>query len=162
MRRFVFVLVAVVLVTAGVPTDDAGAAVRPLSLSDLVAGADLCVRGVVVEATPAWTPDHGMIHTTVEINLVETLMGDPGDVLEVRVPGGDLDGISIRNGEAPAFAVGEDVVVFLRADPEAPGQYRTYGWFQGKLTLLGGMVREMQATTWTALRSDILWLVENK
>lgn len=162
MRRFALLLFAAVAMTATVPVQDAGAAVRPLTLNDLVDGADLCVRGIVVEATPAWTADQGMIYTTVVINPIETLMGSHAGPIEVRVPGGDLNGISIRNGEAPAFGVGEDVVVFLQPDPAAPGQYRTYGWFQGKLTLLAGMVREMQNVAWSGLRSDILWMVENK
>ena len=162
MRRFVLLFMAAVAITAAAPRDDAGAAVRPLSLTQLVEGADLCLRGQVLSTTPEWTADNGMIYTTVRISLIETLMGSPDDVVEVRVPGGDLDGISIRNGEAPAYLPGEDVVVFLKPDPAAPDQYLTYGWFQGKLTLLGGMVREMQATAWSDLRGDILYAVENK
>lgn len=162
MRRFALLTLIAVAVTAATPVHDAGAAVRPLSLNDLVDGADLCVRGTVVEATPSWTADQAMIYTTVVISPIETLMGSHTGTIEVRVPGGDLDGLSIRNGEAPSYGVGEDVVVFLQPDPGAPSQFRTYGWFQGKLTLLGGMVREMQNVSWQGLRSDILWMVENK
>lgn len=131
------------------------AAVVALDVADLTAGADLCVRAQVVAAQSAWTADQTMIHTTYTLEVLETLKGAPQGMLEVSVPGGDLDGIRIRNGEAPEYRVGEQVVAFLKTDPEGD-RLMTFGWFQGKFTLLDGKVRELADGSWTDLRNDIL------
>ena len=158
MRSFLFPSIAagvLALITVSAPAPSAEASVVPMDLPDLVAGASLCVRGQVVDATSRWSSDGGMIHTTYRIQTIETLFGSERSVVEIRVPGGDLDGIRIRNSEAPTFAVGEEVVVF--ANPEAgEPTWRTYGCFQGKLTLLGGMVRERVDVSYDLLRAEIL------
>ena len=152
------ILSALMVVPSG--QQPASAAVIPLSLNDLVQQSDVCIRGQVVNASSAWSEGDSMIFTIYTVQMTEQLMGQSVESVQVRVPGGTLDGVRIRNGEAPTYLVGEEVVCFLR--PEAGGTWQTFGWFQGKYTLLNGMVREMLGTSYDALRADILTAVANK
>ncbi len=62
----------------------------------------------------------------------------------VKVPGGTIGGLTMRTSGTPRFSLGEDVVLFLK-----PGTARcdVYGWYQGKYTVVGDLVREKQGTT---------------
>ena len=44
----------------------------------------------------------------------------------------------MRIDGTPRYRVGEDLVVFLRRDPEAPEFFRTYGMAQGKFNVVPG------------------------
>lgn len=50
---------------------------------------------------------------------------------------GPPGGVSIEG--TPNYRVGEDVVVFLRRDPNAPGTFRTLGMAQGKFSVRRGV-----------------------
>ncbi len=161
--RSTLVVASILAVCLALPGGErpAGAAVIPMDLDRLVEGADVALRGDVVAAEPAWTADGSMIYTTYTLRTTEALMGQvPGEV-QVRVPGGTLNGLRIRNGEAPVFTLGEDVVCFLRPEASGPA-WTTYGWFQGKYTLVGGMVRELVGVDYGAFRADILQAVAEK
>lgn len=143
------------------PAGRAGASVIPLGIPELTAQSDLCIRGEVIDAVAEWTNGGNMIHTTYTIQTAETLMGTAAALVKVRVPGGDRDGIHIRNAEAPVYEPGEEVVCFLRPEPGL-GTWATFGWFQGKFTILNGMVRELPSTSYDALRGQILQAAANK
>ncbi|MCA9319313.1 MAG: hypothetical protein KDB53_01195 [Planctomycetes bacterium] len=162
MRRIVLIALVLTAVLA-VPVAErrATAAVIPMSVADLALQAPVCLRGQVIDARAAWTPDGAMIYTTYTIQRSETLIGQVPDLVLVRVPGGDLNGIHIRNGEAPSYIVGEEVVCFLEPEAGLPS-YRTFGWFQGKFTILGGWVRELLTTPYDSLRQDILEAAANR
>ena len=131
------------------------AAVIAMDVNALTHGSNLVLRAQVVDSSVAWTSDGNMIYSSFALVPVEALKGTAHSTIVVRVPGGELGGIKIRNGEAPDFALGEDVVVFLKAQED--GSYMTYSWFQGKYTVLGGTeIRELNDTNYSTLRDQIL------
>jgi hypothetical protein len=154
MKRWVVAGLLISALTAVLVRENATqASVVALSIEELTQGADLCVRGSVIDKQSSWIENGGMIETTFTIAPTEFLKGTPSSTVKVRVLGGDLDGMSIRAGEAPTYGLGEDVVVFGKLRPD--GDYTTFGWFQGKLTLLNNEVREMLNTDWNELRTRI-------
>ncbi|MEZ6195474.1 MAG: hypothetical protein R3F20_07075 [Planctomycetota bacterium] len=140
--------------------EEAGAAVIAMDVNDLTDGSTLIIRAHVIGQDVAWTEDGNMIVSSFELQPIETLKGQVSGNPVVKVPGGEIDGLKIRNGEAPVFALGEQVVVFLKAN--ADGTWLTYGWFQGKYTLLSDLgVRELAGTNYDSFRAQILAAVGN-
>ena len=156
MKRWIVACAALCAFAAGAPREDATANVVALTVADLAHGAPLVIRGAVIGKEAQWTNDGNMIETTVTIECSESLKGgQAGALIHVKVPGGDIGALKIRSSEAPSFTLGEDVVLFAR--PLADRNFvETYGCFQGKLTILNGMVREFLNTTYDDLRTQIL------
>ena len=88
----------------------------------------------------------GMIFTYVTLDVTSTLHGEAGGQLVVKVPGGTVDGYTIKMEGAPEFQRGSTVVAFIaRWDDGTP---MVAGYFQGvskvvldslgNLTLQGG------------------------
>jgi hypothetical protein len=156
MKRWVIACAALCALVAGTPRENAAAQVVALSLEETAKGCDVIVRGTVVDKTTAWTSNGAMIETTYTVECAETLKGaiGVGSQIEIVVQGGDMGNLSIRASESATYAQGEEVVVFGRARQN--GGYDTYGCFQGKFTLLGGMVREMLNTNWSTFRAQIV------
>ena len=128
MKKALAVVLALGLVLGASSTDDqAEAAVIAMDTNALTDGSTLVMRAAVTDRTVAWTEEG---------------------------PGGELGGIKIRNAEAPEFGLGEQVVVFIK--PAAAGKNRIYGWFQGKYTLLGNDVRELNGVDYETFRGQIL------
>lgn len=150
-----WMIVGLCLALAWVPIGNpqAEGSVVELSLQQLVNGSTRCVRGVVVSQDTQWVANGGMLETTYTIQVAETLLGVGATTVTVTIPGGDKDGVRIRNAEAPVYELGEEVVAFLRTTPEGTS---TYGWFQGKYTILDGMVRELANTNYDSFRTAIL------
>ena len=156
MKRWVIACVALGAIYAGTPRENVAAQVVALTLTDLAQGAHVVVRGVVIDKTTDWTNGGAMLETVYTVECVETLKGTavPGSQIQIFVDGGDMGDLKIRASEAPTYGQGEEVVVFGRA--RQAGGYDTYGCFQGKYTILSGMVREQMNTTWPAFRQQIV------
>lgn len=156
MKRLAMIALTIALIWAPLGAPEAGGSVIELSLQQLVDGSTHCVRGIIMSQNTQWVANGGMLETTYTIQVAETLKGDDTALHTITVPGGDKDGIRIRNAAAPVYQLGEEVVAFLRASPQG---LTTYGWFQGKYTILNGMVRELSDTNYDSFRSDILTAV---
>jgi hypothetical protein len=73
--------------------------------------------------------DRGMIFTQVSLNVIRTLHGNASDEVVVRVPGGTIDGRTVKMEGAPEFQAGSQVVAFIGSwDDGAP---RVVGYVQG-------------------------------
>ena len=130
----------------------ASALVLELSLEELTLGADHIATGTVSELESRWEND-GLIYTYVTLQPEEYLKGDSAaDELTVKVPGGTVGGITLRVADAPRFAAGERVLVFLE-DEHSP-VYRSLGGFQGKQTISNGLVVERGAPL-SAIENEI-------
>jgi hypothetical protein len=161
MKKALAVVLALGLVLGASATDeDAEAAVIAMDVNDLTDGSTLVMRANVIDHSVAWTPDGAMINSTLELQPLEVLKGSAPNNVLVEVPGGDLGGIRIRNAEAPEFALGEQVIVFVKADED--GKNRVYGWFQGKYTVLeGNAIRELNGVDYETFRGQILAALSN-
>ena len=108
----------------------------PSSVEELARDADAVVRGRVVSKTARFTPDHRRIFTWVEVEPSSVWAGTAKGRVTVLVPGGVVGDIGQRVDGMPAFAQGEDVVVFL-SGAEA-GAFRVTGLAQGKFSVKDG------------------------
>jgi hypothetical protein len=96
----------------------------------VLAGADLgelsrdaiaIARGTVVAVDARWGDDRRTIETIVTLDVERYLKGSLGDIVEFRVPGGELGRFRNVVVGAPAFTVDERVLVFLGArGPSVP------------------------------------------
>jgi hypothetical protein len=112
-----------------------GAQAVALSVEGLARTSDAVVRGRVLSVTSTLSQDGRRVFTLVEVDVATSWRGRAPRSTLVIVPGGAAGGISQRVEGAPAFAEGEEVVVFLhRAEA---GGYRLAGLAQGKFSVDG-------------------------
>jgi hypothetical protein len=129
-------LVAAALLAA---TPALGAQAVALSVEGLTRASDAVVHGQVRRLSTTLSPDGRRIFTLVELEVGAALRGEPARVIQLIVPGGVSGAIGQRVDGAPAFAEGEEVVVFLhRAEADS---YRVTGLAQGKFSVAGPQAR---------------------
>ncbi|WP_043710872.1 hypothetical protein [Corallococcus macrosporus] len=119
-------LLAVLLV--GVPAS-ATTQLR-VDLAGLAVGADTVVHGVVRRVESRWSGDKMRILTDVEIQVTESLKGQPGSTVLVTQPGGRMGDIGQVVHGLASFTAGEEVVVFLQK--RGPRAFRVSDMAQGK------------------------------
>lgn len=102
-------------------------------LLDLVRESEAIVLARVVSNTAAWDADRRFIWTWTTLDVVETWKGAAAGRIALREPGGEVGPTGMRVAGTPKYAVGEEVVVFLRRD--AHGALRTHGWTQGRFSV---------------------------
>lgn len=124
--------------------------VRPLSLEQLTTGADDIVYGKVEKVESFWKDQR--IETNVTLRTFESWKGGVQTSVVVRVPGGTVDGITMKCSEAPSFRATDEVVCFLRTKDRMK---EVYGWFRGQYTIVNGQVREMPNTSLAQLRATV-------
>ena len=133
-------IILVVLVSPWSGPRPAEALQVPLTLTQLTALADRVVAGQVL-ITYAQRDNNGRgIRTHVIINVRDHIKGKPNTAtLDVAVPGGRVDDLTMHVSEAPEFSRDEAVVVFLKQNDD--GTYDVVGWEQGKFEVANGEVR---------------------
>ena len=90
-------------------------------LGELSRDAIAIARGTVVAVEARWGENRRTVDTMVTLEVERYLKGSLGDILEFRVPGGELGRFRNVVVGAPAFSVDERVVVFLGAHgPSVP------------------------------------------
>lgn len=110
-----------------------------VSVEALARQSDAVVRGRVLRESAQLTPDGRRIFTIIELRRISTLRGRAPQRARLIVPGGVVGSFGQRVDGAPAFAAGEDVVVFMsRAGGDSFG---VTGLAQGKFTVAGGVAR---------------------
>jgi hypothetical protein len=147
-------LAATFLLAASIIASPAHAtSVRALSLEALARGADLVVHGRAVDRSSEWVSGGKLIQTTTRVRVLEQLKGTaPGELIEVREPGGTVGELTQKAWGAPEIGVGEEVVLFLRKLPGARPRFSVEGFSQGRFTVVGAganaaVVREMPDLT---------------
>ncbi len=118
MRVLARVALVVILVTALDPAAGATMLVRPLSLREVVAEAPRIIHARVVEVRSG--RDEARLPVTwVTLDVLQGLKGVSGSRLVVKQLGAAeplADGALARVAGLPSYAVGEELVLFLRDD----------------------------------------------
>lgn len=110
-----------------------------LTLEELVARADWIVIGKVTEKKSQWNADRTSIYTLVTLAVEQWLKGQSGNnKMVIKVPGGEVGGITQQVEDAASFHTGEKALVFLSRNDD--GTTGVVGGFQGKTTIEGGNV----------------------
>jgi len=111
--------------------------VTRLDLDGLVSTATTIVVGRVESRNTYWTPDRRLILTDYTIAVEDTLKGAVSPTIRFTTIGGTIGDTTLYVAGMPAFADGEETVVFL----EEAGRFRTVvGLGQGKFTVENGTV----------------------
>lgn len=135
-KRFTLVFVIALCLQLLVPVLTAQAIVEPYDVPRLVRESVGIVWGHVLDVVPHWNADQTAISSTVRIGANQYIKGVGAREFTLEVPGGEVDGIGQWTEDAPVFADGEEVVLFLDAQGDV------LGWNQGKCTVADGRVLE--------------------
>jgi hypothetical protein len=154
--RFMFILIGLLVVsgmvgcTASVPPEvPAG----KLTLEQIAPKADSILVGKVTDVT-YYQEGEGAIYTQVTLYAEQTIKGETGMEVVVRVPGGKVDGLEMMVTDTPGFDLGESAVVFLQRNDE--GIFTVVGGFQGKFTIDNNMVGDKTLAKFIDQIRDIL------
>ena len=122
----------------------------PMSIEEMVVEAAAIVQGKVLARQSAWDAQHRRIYTFTEIQVVDRMFGQMPERIVVRTLGGAVGEVGMRVSGTPEFADGEDVVLFLRADPLERQHFQVIGMSQGKYRLQPGANGQLFAVPSTA------------
>ena len=109
MRRLL--IVALLLAAPAVPR---ATVIIPIEFRELVTTSPVIVHGHVTDVRAAYVDGRRSVETFVTVTAEEYLKGDLGQYVTFRVPGGELGRYRTIFVGAPAFRVGEEVVLFLK------------------------------------------------
>ncbi len=129
-------IVFALLLVLTLPPQRVDALSTPFDLDRLCREATSIVWGEVRSVTPHWDAGRATISSTVSLAVNQHLKGAGAASLVVQAPGGELDGLGLWVEDAPRFAAGEEIILFL----DEVGQ--VLGGAQGKFTVAGGRVLE--------------------
>lgn len=114
MRRLVLLALAL-----AIPVASGATVLLPIEFREMVARSSTIVHGRVVDVRCGWIAGRRSIETLVTIETDEFLKGQARDRVVFRVPGGQVGRYRTIFVGAPEFRVGDEVVVFLRANGSA-------------------------------------------
>lgn len=138
MKRYAFhplAVVAVLVWTAFGAFDAAATSVLPLSLAQIVAGAEHIVH-VRCTANDV-VPDAAVgVATVTTFVVLDRAKGAGGPTFVVRQPGGDLHGLAV-DYRTPKFRVGEEYVLFVPPSSRL-GLASPVGLAQGAFSVVAG------------------------
>jgi len=128
-------LAAAMLLPAALATPHA-AGEEALSMAERLQGASQVVIAKTRAAAPRWeTNSHGdrVIVTEFVLDIEETLKGRNGSELVIEVPGGTLDGLTLRVSGQPVLKPGDRAVFLLEST--STGVYKPHRRGEGVLRL---------------------------
>lgn len=100
------------------------------TLDELIQDSEAIVQARVTDIQSEWFETGNVIVSYVTLDVTRTLRGNVDDQIVVRVPGGTVDGFTIRMEGAPRFLPNQNVVVFLGHWPN--GDIKVNGYEMGK------------------------------
>jgi len=105
--------------------------------AQLTDSAAAVLRGNVGRTYAAYDPAIGLIYTYVEVHVRSVLKGAMPDVVVIKQMGGQVGNLLLAVIDAPRFAPGEDVLLFLEVRPR-DGSFYTAAGSQGKWLVESG------------------------
>lgn len=131
MRMWRSLLVALAVVAGAMLASPLCAAtVAALSDAALVRASDAIVQGRVVHVEVRTYDVGPQVFTEATVAVADALVGvpSPQQTIVVRIPGGETDAHHVIVPGMPQLAVGDDVVLFLEALPDAFGDEAEPGY----------------------------------
>jgi hypothetical protein len=125
--RHAFVLLALFAVPA------AATQVQHLDTRDLTQTSSDIVVGRVQDVKPHWNADHTKIFTDVTVQVSQTLKGVSTPAVTLTQLGGTVGDLRYEVEGCPAFAPGEEALLFLWRDSKGRAQLNGLG--QGKFEI---------------------------
>ena len=137
--RFISSSVLALVFILGFVIQSGATIMKYLEVEDLAQASTHVFRGEVLGAQVFWTDDHKSIYTATQIRVDEGFKGAlrKGEIVTVRQPGGEIDGVSLDYDGRPTFQIGESVVLFTK---QLKDGYVVTGLKQGKMRVEGDTV----------------------
>ena len=129
--RWIVIAIGLAAVTSANPR---ATVVIPATLTELVRDASSVALGTVVATEARWTESRRGVETIVTLSAQRYLKGGLGETVRFRVPGGRLGRYRSIILGAPAFRVGQRVIVFLGG--RSPAVPHVLGLSQGVFRLV--------------------------
>jgi hypothetical protein len=96
----------------------------PAEFREIVGGSEIIVHARIVDVRPQWADGRRWVDSIVTAEVVASLKGDVADTITFKVPGGQLGRYRSVVVGAPAFAKGDEAVLFLKhSGDEWPGVF---------------------------------------
>ncbi len=108
-----------------------------MDLPALVQESDNILQGRVELVYAQWDDQKRTIFTYVSIRVYDPLKGEQRQNVLIRQLGGRVGAMNLSIAGMPAFESGEEVIVFLKSNPE--GTYHVVGLGQGKYEIVSGL-----------------------
>ena len=105
-----------------------------MDLPALVGESDTIVQGRVAQEYSQWDAQMKLVFTYVNIQVDDPLKGARRQNVVIRQLGGRVGGLNMSVAGMPKFNVGNEVIVFLKSNPE--GTYQVVGLNQGKYDIV--------------------------
>jgi hypothetical protein len=125
-RKFL-IFIAAVFLACGLVLDTHATTLVRMDLNALAHSAEIIVRTRCIHSETRWESE--TIWTFDDFAVLEIFKGAPPQILRVRLPGGRVDHSEVRIEGVPAFAAGEETVLFV--EKTSAGDYGVTGWAQG-------------------------------
>lgn len=126
-------LAATLLLGATVPL--AGSTFLAMTTEEMVTQAEAVVQGRIIGLDSFWSEQGRLILTEAIVEVDEVLLGSAARQLRVRTAGGRVGDLHVVAHGFPAFAPGEEVILFLAAGEGHDG-YRVLGYQQGHFRIV--------------------------
>jgi hypothetical protein len=127
-------------------------------ISDLSKGADVIIKGKVINQKSEWTTRKSAIYTRVTIHVDEYIKGNSlQNTITIIHPGGEIGDIGELYTHVPAFSDGENVLLFAMKNNSNP-DYFVYEGETGKITLYTNDHGEMitsQRKKYSSIKDEI-------
>ena len=96
------------------------------------------VVGEVTDVETRWTPE-GSIERTAHVAVIETVRGERSTGLDLHLPGGTIDDLTVRVEDVPSLSENGQYLLFIAPDPQ--GRLIVIGGDQGAIRLAGRQSR---------------------
>ena len=153
---FMFILICLLVVSGMVgctPSLPPQGTPGKLTLEQVAAKADSILVGKVTDVT-YYQEGEGNVYTRVTLSVEQTIKGETGGEVVIRVPGGEMDGLTMFVTDTPSFQLEERAVVFL---DKGEGTFTVAGGLWGKFTIdNNNMVSDKPLTEFIDQIRDIL------
>jgi hypothetical protein len=109
--------------------------VVPMSVEELTAAADSVVEARALSSWSQWNPEHTIIFTYTQFQVIKTLKGSLPQQIVVKQPGGIVGAYGQRVPGVRQFQSGESTVLFLRPSAANDGSHVVVGLMQGNFRM---------------------------
>jgi hypothetical protein len=140
-RKYLTLLASLFLACGLVLQAHATTLVR-MDLNALANSAEIIVRARCIHSETRWESE--TIWTFDDFSVLETFKGAPPQILRVRLPGGRVDHTEVRIEGVPAFATGEETVLFV--EKNSAGDYSVTSWAQGTFRIHREKIGDVRVT----------------
>ena len=126
-NRKIFALIVSLLLACVLVAGANATTMLRMDFAALAHSAEIIVRARCVHSETLWESES--IWTFDDFDVLEIFKGAPPQTLRVRLPGGRVDHTTVRIEGVPAFAPGEEIILFV--EKTSAGDYGVTSWAQG-------------------------------